>query len=269
LFVLAQLRLSKQLSYDELHLQANYNKLVRQVMGVERALGFAEITFAYQTIVDNVSLLDNETLKQINAVIVSFGQGEIFQKKEAEALRLKTDSFVVESNVHFPTDYNLLWDSGRKCIDMIGKIEAKYGGLAGWRKLSYWRLRLKSQMRILGKACGSGGKKKEERVKSCATIYLHTAGLLSKKIKENMQDLPIMDVSDLSTVLFLESYHMLLNKHIDLVERRLLKGETIPQAEKMFSIFEPYTEWITKGKLRPSVELGKKVNLTTDQNHLI
>jgi hypothetical protein len=37
----------------------------------------------------------------------------------------------------------------------------------------------------------------------------------------------------------------------------------------MFSIFEPCTEWITKGKMRPNVELGKKVNITTDQYHLI
>jgi hypothetical protein len=48
LFVLAQIRLSKGLNCDELHTQANYNKLVRQVMGVERLLGFEEITFPYQ-----------------------------------------------------------------------------------------------------------------------------------------------------------------------------------------------------------------------------
>jgi hypothetical protein len=48
-----------------------------------------------------------------------------------------------------------------------------------------------------------------------------------------------------------------------------LKGETVPQEEKMFSIFETYTEWINKGKLRPNVELGKKVNITTDQYQLI
>ncbi|GHV29757.1 hypothetical protein FACS1894177_01180 [Bacteroidia bacterium] len=39
--------------------------------------------------------------------------------------------------------------------------------------------------------------------------------------------------------------------------------------EKMFSIFETCTEWITNGKLRPSVELGKKVNITTDRFQLI
>jgi hypothetical protein len=269
IFVLAQIRLSKQMSYDELHIQANYNKPVRQVMGVERAPGFEEIIFAYQTIVDNVDLLDDETMKRINEVIVSFGHGEVFKKKEEEALRLKTDSFVVESNIHFPTDYNLLWDCARKSLDMLGKLERKYGRLAGWRKIKYWRGNLKSQMRALGKSCGSGGKNKEERVKALAGIYVHTSGLLRDKIKQSLPHLPVSDVSDLATIILLENYHLLLDKHIDLLNRRLLKGEKIPEAEKMFSVFEPYTEWIVKGKLRPGVELGKKVNITTDQYHLI
>jgi hypothetical protein len=269
LFVLAQIRLSKRLDYDELHTQANYNKLVRQVMGVERAAGFEEILFPYQTIVDNVGLLDDATLRSINEVIVSFGHGEVFKKKEMEALLLKTDSFVVESNVHFPTDYNLLWDCSRKCLDMLGKLEQKYGRLSGWRKLKHWRRRLKSQMRALGQSCGSGGKKKEERVKASAEIYVRTSILLCDKIRQNLPKLPILDMTDVATVILLEHCHALMGKHIDLVNRRLLKGEKIPESEKMFSIFEPYTEWITKGKLRPNVELGKKVNITTDQYHLI
>ena len=61
----------------------------------------------------------------------------------------------------------------------------------------------------------------------------------------------------------------LLERHINLVDRRILKGETIPHEEKMFSVFETYTEWITKGKMNPSVELGKKLNITTDQWGLI
>ncbi len=61
----------------------------------------------------------------------------------------------------------------------------------------------------------------------------------------------------------------LMDKHIDLVERRLIKGEKIPHEEKLFSIFEDYTEWITKGKLRPNVELGKKTSITSDQYGLI
>jgi hypothetical protein len=70
-------------------------------------------------------------------------------------------------------------------------------------------------------------------------------------------------------MLALERYMDLLDKHIDLLERRVIKGEQIPHEEKTFSIFEEYTEWITKGKMHPNVELGKKLAITTDQYNLI
>jgi hypothetical protein len=81
LFVLARIRLSKQLSYDELHTQSNCNKPVRRVMGVERMSGFEEVHFPYQTTVDNVSLPDDASLQAINEVTVSFGHGEVFKKR--------------------------------------------------------------------------------------------------------------------------------------------------------------------------------------------
>lgn len=61
----------------------------------------------------------------------------------------------------------------------------------------------------------------------------------------------------------------MLEKHLDLVHRRLLNEETIPAHEKVFSLFEPHTEWIQKGKQRPSVELGHRLLIATDQHHLI
>jgi hypothetical protein len=61
----------------------------------------------------------------------------------------------------------------------------------------------------------------------------------------------------------------MLNKHIDLLDRRVLKGETIPHAEKIMSIFERYTEMIIKGKSQPPIELGKMLSITTDQYDLI
>ena len=121
-------------------------------------------------------------------------------------------------------------------LDMIDKLNAKYGEIPGWRKLSHWRRSLKSGMRSLGNACGSGGKKKEERVKAAARSYVAKSFLLSQKIEQSLPFLPVREVSDLAIMILPEGYHSLLNKHIDLVDRRLLKGE------KMFSIFEPYTE---------------------------
>ena len=86
---------------------------LRQLLGIETESGFKKIEIGYQRILDNLHLLDNETLMQINDVVISFGHKEVFKKKGTQALSFKTDSFVVETNVHFPTDYNLLWDSSR------------------------------------------------------------------------------------------------------------------------------------------------------------
>jgi transposase, IS5 family len=267
IFVLAQVRLCQNIGYDELHHVANFDSLIRQIMGVESDFGHEKVKFSYRSIIDNVDLLDDQMVKEINDVIVEFGH-EVFKKKEGTALRLKTDSFVVESNVHFPTDYNLLWDSARKSIDMVNKFQKKYH-LEGWRKIKNWRRDLKNKMRALGQASTSGGKGKQERLKTSVQAYLTKAKALYLKLDNSKDSFPQLDVVDLVIFMELERFLQLLHKHIDLLERRVIKGEEIPHSEKMFSIFEDYTEWITKGKMRPNVELGKKVAITTDQYHLI
>lgn len=268
IFVLAQVRLGLNTNYDRLHTMANSDHLMRGVMGVEMDAGFEKQRFEYQQIIDNVTLLDDETVKEFNKVILQFGH-DVFKKKEAEALALKTDSFVVETNVHFPTDYNLLYDCGRKCLDVMQYLLNANPTLDGWRKLKDWRRTLKNKMRNLGQANASGGKGKKERVVKAAREYLVKAKALSAKLSQFKEDMPIETEKELIWLLQLEAYLELLNKHIDLVERRIIKSEKIPHHEKIFSIFEQYTEWITKGKLHPNVELGKKVAITSDQYHLI
>lgn len=269
IFVLAQVRLCLDMSYDGLHHHANNNHVMRRLMGVERAFGYERVEFDYQHIYDNVSVLSDELLKELNQAILEFGHGQVFKKKESTALRLKTDSFVVESNVHFPTDYNLLWDCARKCLDVVSKFLKKYKGLKGWRKIGHWRGEIKGLMRELGRASAGGGKNKAEKVAGAAERYLEKARLLLEKLRREVPGFPIGDTRDLALVVALEYFMDLMEKHIDLVERRVLKGEKIPHQEKMFSIFETYTEWISKGKMNPSVELGKKLAITTDQFGLV
>jgi len=57
----------------------------------------------------------------------------------------------------------------------------------------------------------------------------------------------------------------MVDKHIDLVNRRILLGETIPSTEKIYSIFEAHVEWNSKGKVNKAVELGHNVLVATDQ----
>ena len=269
IFVLAQVRMCLGLDYDMLHHLANNDLLLRKLLGISEVFGEEPIVFEYQNIYDNVTLLSEAMLTEINDVIVEFGHREVFKKKETTALHLKTDSFVVESNVHFPTDYNLLWDCARKCLDTVNYFLKKYPQTGGWRKMKNWRSELKGLMRRVGRVSRSGGKNKREKLQKVTVSYLTKSRLLLLKLINEKRNFPFNTSSDLASHCALENYMGLLSKHIDLVERRIIKGETIPQSEKMMSIFETYTEWIVKGKMRPSVELGNNASITSDQYNLI
>jgi len=269
IFVLGQVRMCLGTSYEMLHHFANNDILLRKLMGISEIFGKAPVEFEYQNIYDNVRKLSEEMLIELNDVIVAFGHREVFKKKETTALRLKTDSFVVESNVHFPTDYNLLWDCVRKCLDTVNYFLKKYPGIPGWRKVKNWRSEIKSLMRQVGRISGGGGKNKQEKLQEVALTYIEKSRLLVEKLELEKNNFPLGDLKDLAHRVALEEYIRLLIKHIDLVDRRILKGEKIPHEEKMMSIFEDYTEWVVKGKFHPSVELGKKLSVTSDQFHLI
>ena len=61
-------------------------------------------------------------------------------------------------------------------------------------------------------------------------------------------NIPTETESDASMFKELEDFIILMDKHIDLVERRILKGEKIPHNEKLFSIFEPTYRMDSQGK---------------------
>jgi hypothetical protein len=67
----------------------------------------------------------------------------------------------------------------------------------------------------------------------------------------------------------LEDYVQHAERQIDPLRRRVLKGEVIPPAEKVFSLFEPHTEWLSQGKAGVPVELGLRVCVVEDQYRFI
>ena len=117
------------------------------------------------------------------------------------------------------------------------------------------------------KVIRGGGKRKHQRLKKATNDYLKASRIISKKTKTLKVQIQEGELSRLNILLLqeLNYYEEMLDKHIDLVERRLIKGETIPHADKLFSIYEPYTEWINKGKSGNRIELGLKVAICTDQ----
>ena len=90
--------------------------------------------YCLQTIKDNLRMITPAVLKQINQIVVKFGH-EILGKQEAP-LSGRCDSVVMETDVHYPTDINLLTDAIRKVIMLCGKGSEEYG-MAGWRQYEY------------------------------------------------------------------------------------------------------------------------------------
>ena len=272
ILVLGIVRLGLDADWDRMEHMANYDTLLRQMLGVPAApWGDEAKTFGHQTLRDNVALLDDELLQQINARIAAAGR-EVFAKKGGAplaALEVKVDTYVLESDVHFPTDLNLLWDAGRKCVDLIEKYRDELGyALPGWRKAKEWRRQLKACERAASQVVYRGGPNKEARVKRAVRDYLAKGRDLSVKVRESLLSLCDQPV-DAAHWEGLEYFHRMLDKHLDLVQRRLLNEETIPAHEKVFSLFEPHTEWIAKGKQRPNVELGHRLLVATDQHELV
>ena len=272
ILVLGVVRLGLDADWDRMEDLANHHTLLRQMLGVaDTPWGKAATLFNHQTLRDNVALLDEELLRQINARVAAAGR-EVFAKKAGAplaALEIKVDTDVLETDVHFPTDLNLLWDAGRKCVDLIEKYRDQLGyDLPGWRKAKDWRRRLKALERISSKSVYGGGAHKEKRVRQAVREYLEAGRQLCEKVGASL--LSLCDQGALESHWEgLAYFQGMLDKHLDLVERRLIHEEKIPAAEKVFSLFEPHTEWIQKGKPRPNVELGHRLLIATDQNGLV
>lgn len=145
----------------------------------------------------------------------------------------------------------------------------KNHGFVGWRKVKSWKTSLKSLCRALGKASSGKGASKDANVKKAANEYIEQAKKLYAKINETvLENYDIISKSTKVQLILenqLEYYMDMLEKHIDLVERRLIKGEVIPTSEKVYSIFESHSEWISKGKLNKNVEFGHNIVVSSDQ----
>lgn len=272
ILVCGVVRLDLNIDYDRLQELVNEHSTLRAMLGHGP---FNEECYSLQTLKDNLCLLTPELLDDINQLIVNAGH-VLVKKKESEALRGRSDSFVVETNVHFPTDINLLLDAMRKVIGGIAQLAGKYG-LSDWRQHRYNQRHVKQLMRKAQNKKRSRAKSEQQKeandrlvVKAhedylaVATRYLHKAQATLATLRQ--QGLTEVDVC---MVLETEGFMQHALRQMDQIRRRVIQGETIVHAEKVFSIFEPYTEWISKGKAGVPVELGLKVAILEDQYQFV
>lgn len=273
ILVCGVVRLDLNEDYDRLHELVNHHDTIREMLG---HASFDEETYHYQTLKDNVSLFTPELLDKINQVVVGAGHA-LVKKKEGGALRGRCDSFVVETDVHFPTDINLLSDAMRKVITLTAQW-CDERGLCNWRQHAYNVRHVKRLMRSAQNRKRSKAKSEEQQQKNETLIieahreYLDVAGRYLQKAQETLAMLEqqgFTGESDVLKKLEIEGFMRHATRQIDQTRRRVILGEVIPHDEKVFSIFEPHTEWISKGKAGVPVELGVKVCILEDQHQFI
>jgi len=228
--------------------------------------------YALQTIKDNVSLLTPQILDEINQIIVQAGH-DLMLKNKDDKLKGSCDSFVVETDVHYPTDTNLLFDAMRKMISLIAIICSEIG-ITEWRQSHHNILKVKRLLRGIQKlkrSTSKDGAKKIQRDKFIVREhqnYIDVCQSFVLKAKETIRILRELRILSLSQDLRLnavEEYIRHAERQIDQIRRRVIFDEKIPHEEKVFSIFEPHTEWISKGKAGVPQELGLSVCVLKDQ----
>ena len=120
-------------NFDRLHELVNEHKTLRKFLG---HVSDDDYRYHYQTLVDNVSLLTPKLLGKVNQLVVDTGH-TVVGKKPGAPLRGRCDSFVAETNVHYPTDVRLLWDAIRCMLRCAGNAASKHdvSGFRQWQQL--------------------------------------------------------------------------------------------------------------------------------------
>jgi hypothetical protein len=271
ILVLGTVRLGCGWDYDKLQDTADNHATLRLMLGHSRMDNYT--CYPLQTLKDNLTLFTPELLDKINIIAVEHGHKVIGLSTE-EKLNASCDSYVVETDVHFPTDTNLLWDALRRTIILIMRLCDELG-LTDWRQGKDHLRKIKRLFLIAQRMKHSNSKdkkKREERSQLIINIhllYLELAQLVVEKAKNTLDSVSTSDFLIGLKIEEIKKYIGHAERQIDQVRRRVVDGETIPHHEKVFSIFEEHTEWIKKGKMGKPVELGLAVCIIKDQFGLI
>ena len=272
ILVLGVLRLGLNADYDRIQELANEHKTIRQMLGHSGWADGEEDRYGLQTIKDNLRLFTPEILDRINQEVVRAGHALVKKSPDA-ALQVRADSFVVETNVHYPTDLNLLWDALRTLIGLVAGLCEELG-ILGWRQSAYRLRQLKKlyrQVQRLKHSTSQDPQKraaKQEAVQAAHRAYLESAEALLARVRETRVHLLVCAVPE-AILAQIDLYLGDAERQIDQIRRRVLLGQTIPHGEKLFSIFQRHTEWIVKGKAGVPVELGLRVAVVEDQHRFI
>ncbi len=185
--------------------------------------------------------------------------------------KLRVDTTVVQTDIHHPTDNTLLWDTVRVITRLVGYLhQALQRGVKGFRKRTRAaRRRMQEIQRMTAPQRHQQQIPKyrqlisitEQVVQGARRVLQQTQKASGKRGKGD----PVIGLIRQE----IEHYCQLGDRVLDQARRRVLQGEQVPNAEKVYSIFEPHTDLIKRGRVQTPLEFGHKVFLAESAHGLI
>jgi IS5 family transposase len=215
----------------------------------------------YTTLQKAIKSIRAETWTRINEALLLYAQ----QRKLEKGKSLRVDTTVVQSNIAYPLDSRLLWDSIRVLTRLM---ERSRQGLPELHFAFAKRTRRAKKLcyRIV---MAKGPKAKHNRHKFYKDLIkiANEVFLMAERCLKEMSKHP--QGKTLSLYEQLDHYLSMSAVAIDQCERRVLKREKVPASEKILSIFEQHTDIIKRGKSQSPTEFGHKVLISTAKSGLI
>ena len=212
-----------------------------------------------------------DVIKQIHERIVGIAK----EKDVAQGSKMRVDTTVVETNIHYPTDSSLLGDGVRVLTRVMKKV-TKIAGEVG-AKLRDRARSVKYRVIEIGRAArAKGGQGKEKLKKAYANLLNSTSRVVgqAKRFAREIVDGTKRATSTSGQVVLeglkaqLEEMIPRVRQVISQTKARIFHGETRTEG-KIFSLFEPSTEIIRKGKAGKPNEFGKLIKLQEAENQIV
>jgi transposase, IS5 family len=212
------------------------------------------------------SRLTPQSVRAINEAVVAAAVAMGIE----DGSQVRVDSTVVATNIQFPTDSKLLWDCVRVLTRLGGRLVEQLPGLRAHfhNRTRYARRRMQQLQRMTPLQRRTAQRPTYRAlIKVTAQVINNTHALLkgSKSTARAASARP--EISQLRGEL--EYYAALAERVINQTQRRVLEGEQVGAQDKLYSIFEPHTDLIKRGKANTPVEFGHKVLLTETRAGLI
>lgn len=258
ILVLAAVRLGCNLDYDKLQDLAEQHRNLRHVMGIGDWCDATD--FGWRRIRDNVCLLKPATIEKISHLIVAEGH----RLAPEVAKQTRADSFVVETNIHWPSESTLIRDGVRKIIELCVLLVSTIN-VAGWRQSLHLLKKVKKHSRNIERISSRKGPHYEERIKAEYRKLLKLSGKVTKRARRMLQE--AASHKELAGSSLVEELRVFLERTEqvrDTARRRIIKGVKVPNDEKLFSMFETHTQLYKRGKAGEPIQFGRLVLVFED-----